>query len=263
MRFGHPEETAGMRRGSTRYTPPQSKGEAALRCLFWSACSIALGCLTYGVGFLMLPFVWWLFLSEIKDLSGPRNQTQRPIKGLPADEPSFDHKHFRQWLEKRIQSVGYTLDTAPGYLKDAYKSGNPKDLNQLVWQEWWSYSKTSNKTEEPPVNTSQNRDGLYSLPIEDLATLPDWMIPPDRKSEVELFNARKRREALDYLGPENPIKPQTKPGERMEDPRGYWEPRNKGGGGTGTVLPQEKRGPRGGRYTEGRTKDGRPYRRYF
>ena len=27
--------------------------------------------------------------------------------------------------------------------------------------------------------------------------------------------------------------------------------------------PIEKRGPRGGRYTEDRTKDGRPYRRYF
>ena len=27
--------------------------------------------------------------------------------------------------------------------------------------------------------------------------------------------------------------------------------------------PVEKRGPRGGRYTEDRTKDGRPYRRYF
>ena len=27
--------------------------------------------------------------------------------------------------------------------------------------------------------------------------------------------------------------------------------------------PQTKYGPRGGRYTEDRTKDGRPYRRYF
>ena len=27
--------------------------------------------------------------------------------------------------------------------------------------------------------------------------------------------------------------------------------------------PEVKRGPRGGRYTEDRTKDGRPYRRYF
>ena len=27
--------------------------------------------------------------------------------------------------------------------------------------------------------------------------------------------------------------------------------------------PQIKRGPRGGRYTEDKTKDGRPYRRYF
>ena len=27
--------------------------------------------------------------------------------------------------------------------------------------------------------------------------------------------------------------------------------------------PQVKKGPRGGRYTEDKTKDGRPYRRYF
>ena len=27
--------------------------------------------------------------------------------------------------------------------------------------------------------------------------------------------------------------------------------------------PEVKKGPRGGRYTEDKTKDGRPYRRYF
>jgi len=34
-------------------------------------------------------------------------------------------------------------------------------------------------------------------------------------------------------------------------------------GGPGPSEPQPKTGPRGGRYTEDRTKDGRPYRRYF
>ena len=29
------------------------------------------------------------------------------------------------------------------------------------------------------------------------------------------------------------------------------------------VKPEIKQGPQGGRYTEGKTKDGRPYRRYF
>lgn len=104
---------------------------------------------------------------------------------------------------------------------------------------------------------------LNQLPIEELAGLPDWLIPPSRKAEVEAHNARKRREALGDLGRDNPAEPQTKPGERMEDPRGYWEIRNKGTGGTGTVSPQVKLGPRGGRYTEDQTKDGRPYRRYF
>ena len=33
--------------------------------------------------------------------------------------------------------------------------------------------------------------------------------------------------------------------------------------GSPAAPPQKKVGPRGGRYTDARTKDGRPYRRYF
>lgn len=114
---------------------------------------------------------------------------------------------------------------------------------------------------------------LNRLPVEELAGMPDWLIPPSRKAEVEVFQARKarmRRESLGDIEGANQPEPKTKPGERMEDPRGYWEIRNKGSGGTGTSMPRTgtsipevKRGPRGGRYTEDQTKDGRPYRRYF
>jgi hypothetical protein len=47
---------------------------------------------------------------------------------------------FLAWLKSRIESVGYTVDSAPGYLKDAYLSGDPKDLNALVWQEWYEHN---------------------------------------------------------------------------------------------------------------------------
>jgi len=110
---------------------------------------------------------------------------------------------------------------------------------------------------------------LQQLPVEELAGLPDWLVPPSRKGEVSAFLAKKRREAQGLLTSEKETEPQIKPGDRIEDPRGYWEPRNKG---TGTPAgcsagvpgpPQVRQGPRGGRYTEDRTKDGRPYRRYF
>ena len=41
------------------------------------------------------------------------------------------------WLKARIEAAGYTIETAPEYLANAYRSGNPKDLNPLVWSEWF------------------------------------------------------------------------------------------------------------------------------
>ena len=104
---------------------------------------------------------------------------------------------------------------------------------------------------------------LQQLPVEELAGLPDWLVPPSRKGEVSAFLAKKRREAQGLLTSKKETEPQIKPGDRMEDPRGYWEPRNKGTGISQPSPPQVRQGPRGGRYTEDRTKDGRPYRRYF
>ena len=79
-----------------------------------------------------------------------------------------------------------------------------------------------------------------------------------RLSKKERKAARKaRREQLIKELEENP--PIQKP-----------EPEKRGGNGLKTYYPSKinkppavKRGPRGGRYTEDRTKDGRPYRRYF
>jgi len=49
-------------------------------------------------------------------------------------------EEFLVWLKNRIESAGYTPDSAPSYLKDAYVSGDPKALNALVWQEWFDYN---------------------------------------------------------------------------------------------------------------------------
>jgi len=49
-------------------------------------------------------------------------------------------EEFLPWLQARIESVCYTVQTAPDYLSKAYRSGNPKDLNALVWQEWYDFN---------------------------------------------------------------------------------------------------------------------------
>jgi len=59
------------------------------------------------------------------------------------------------------------------------------------------------------------------MPVERLATLVEWMIPPSRKQEVEDFKAREKRLRIrqnDLLARKDKG---TKPGERMKDPRGY------------------------------------------
>jgi hypothetical protein len=113
---------------------------------------------------------------------------------------------------------------------------------------------------------------LRDLPLDELSRLPDWLIPPDRKLDVLAFKAEQRREALYGPRQQGSTQPQTKPGERMEDPRGYWPSRTQSeirgdalgpDSAAGSSSPRIKRGPRGGQYTDGVTKEGRPYRRYF
>jgi hypothetical protein len=200
----------------------------------------------------MLPFAWWLFLRELQDLAGTRNQTQRPVKRLTAIEPSSDHKEFRQWLEKRMQSVGYTVDTAPSYLKDAYKSGNPKDLNQLVWQEWWSYKQT--RTELPPSEGLPGK-AWQVLIHGSVASGGNW--PDDynywTSKELAEMHASTKVEAGWEDVQVVEVDPPGRSGLRPTIQNQWRQP-------TG---PQVNIGPRGGRYTMENTKDGRPYRRYF
>ena len=59
----------------------------------------------------------------------------------PPAAPDPAAAAFRDWLKNRIESVGYNVENAPDYLRLAYLSGNPKDLNALVWGEWYDHNK--------------------------------------------------------------------------------------------------------------------------
>lgn len=114
----------------------------------------------------------------------------------------------------------------------------------------------------PQVDPIKEPKGLNKLSLDELTQLPDWMVPPGRKTELNAYKARKRRgiKALKSSEEENDaIKAaRMRAGLRSDgskpDRRGTSAPNNES---------TEKLGPRGGRYTEARTKNGRPYRRYF
>jgi len=98
---------------------------------------------------------------------------------------------------------------------------------------------------------------LNQLSVEELAAMPDWLIPPSRKAEVEAFKARKRRAAAQRTPEEEEqeiVAARLRAGLEADGSRTKR---------FGSALPESKTGPRGGQYTEDRTKDGRPYRRYF
>jgi hypothetical protein len=101
---------------------------------------------------------------------------------------------------------------------------------------------------------------LNSLSLEELAGLPDWMVPPSRKAELAEYKARKRRGAVPKTPEEEQQEAEAarrKAGLQADGSKPNWIGRAAGG------SPVTKEGPRGGRYTEGVTRDGRPYRRYF
>lgn len=86
----------------------------------------------------------------------------------PTTEPLSDREEFLQWLEKRMQSVGYTVETAPNYLKDAYISGKPSDLNPLVWNEWLKFKSPNGRIAsgevDPPAFIGP-RGGTYTMDV--------------------------------------------------------------------------------------------------
>lgn len=87
-----------------------------------------------------------------------------PPRLMPT--PQIDKEEFLQWLEKRMESVGYSVDSAPSYLKDAYLTGNPSDLNPLVWHEWLRFKSPNGliaSGEVDPPAFIGPRGGTYTM----------------------------------------------------------------------------------------------------
>jgi hypothetical protein len=91
-----------------------------------------------------------------------------PLPPPQTTEQLSDLEEFLQWLEKRMQSVGYTVEKAPNYLKDAYISGKPSDLNPLVWHEWLKFkspnASIANGEVDPPTFFGP-RGGIYTMDV--------------------------------------------------------------------------------------------------
>ena len=50
-----------------------------------------------------------------------------------------NRKEFIPWLNKKIESQGFSQEDAPTYMKKAYKSNNPNVLPPPVYEEWSNY----------------------------------------------------------------------------------------------------------------------------
>lgn len=75
------------------------------------------------------------------------------------------------------------------------------------------------------IDHPSNLDDLKSMPVEQLATLVEWMIPPSRKQEVEDFRSREKQLRIREKDLQARNARRTKPGERMKDSRGYYRQR--------------------------------------
>ena len=57
---------------------------------------------------------------------------------MPCNDPK--HKdEFLAWLRARIERNGFTVEDVPDYMGLAYRSGNSKDLNPVIWREWFNH----------------------------------------------------------------------------------------------------------------------------
>lgn len=118
---------------------------------------------------------------------------------------------------------------------------------------------------------------LNKASLEELARLHDWMVPPSRKAELEEYRRSLRRADLKAVDQAHKaaLRANTKPGDAyLNDPRGFIPQREElsqshaTGGSSGIYGLTSKNGavrygPKGGRYEDRVTKDGRRYRRYF
>ena len=91
---------------------------------------------------------------------------------------------------------------------------------------------------------------LSSCSIEQLALLPDWLVPLSRRREHNEYKAQREREARIKLQ-ETWMLGSQKNKAISESSR------------LGNSMGDVQYGPRGGRYTLEITRDGRLYRRYF
>ena len=64
---------------------------------------------------------------------------ERTEKRLKVNDPE-NKEAFLSWLKNRIESNGFTIENAPEYMGKANKSGNPQDLNRLIWMEWYEFN---------------------------------------------------------------------------------------------------------------------------
>jgi hypothetical protein len=97
---------------------------------------------------------------------------------------------------------------------------------------------------------SEDGSSLSGFSIDQLALLPDWLVPFSRRHELNRHKAQREREARTKLRVDWIL--------RSENHKSTTESDKLHNG-----MRDVRYGPRGGRYTEEITRDGRLYRRYF
>ena len=177
------------------------------------------------------------------------------MAGMGCNDPRHKEE-FLAWLTERIEKAGESVVDPPREFKAALTSGKPKDLRPEVWREWYDHmnpgweeaAKAAGGLPVPFSSESQHREKFLK-----------WV-----KAKIEFHGFKP--EAAPYGLKEALISGRTE--DLNPEMLVIWEdhlygrdqpnrPVNWGDPG------QAHQGPRGGRYTEARTKDGRPYRRYF
>jgi len=68
-------------------------------------------------------------------------------------------KEFLAWLEARIEKYGYTTENAPDYYLKAYKSGDPHDLENSLWNEWYNFNHEWNPERDVRPITPRSKEG--------------------------------------------------------------------------------------------------------
>lgn len=83
----------------------------------------------------------------------------------------------------------------------------------------------SSNEEETPDDGRKSLADLASMPVEELLDLQEWLIPLSRSKEVQEHKEQERRRQIkkkDELALEAR---ESKTGERIQDPQGYWPTR--------------------------------------